>query len=665
MTAAVRRLVFVQSAERIPAPAEGTLHVVVDTTWTPGPDGRPDVVPIRPAASAVLAAEDLFDEALVRLDAWAAEAGLVDRLAADEVAWWFRAREGLWNWLHERILWRRTIGQLLDGSKPESVLIPAGEAALADVARGLGVAVEIEAGPPADESARQGRAAATERALSARPASLVGRLRVRIARLGGAGRVEPDERSRELDRRGAVLDARITALTTAVERPILVLSHMGIRQPIGGDRSRLLDPNLGSVIDRLRSGGRSILVVGLGLDHRLDDDWPAIAADDGVVPQTWVQQRWDRPVAEAKRPAWTATDDPGAADLVAAIDAGPAVALDIDGVDLGPAALDELRTFARTVLPVARRQIPRVERMLAELRPSALLLTHEGIRTPWLVAARRLGVPSFAVQHGVLYPTHPGYAHPRHPGLVLPTTTFVFGDEERQVLLDHGGYGADEVVASGSPRLDLDSGAGLETAERARERTAVRAELGVAEGDRMLVLSTVNQPFVRRFHATQMLETVLGGALPGIHLIVKLHPGEQDDGPYRALLDGLARVGGYARPAMTIVRDIDLYRLLRAADGHLGLRSTVLTDAVVVGGVNLIATVQAHADMLGYVESEVARPVRTVAELRAALDDARPIDPDARAAFIARHFRPGDASARIAEIVLAARPRDMDEASGG
>ena len=66
---------------------------------------------------------------------------------------------------------------------------------------------------------------------------------------------------------------------------------------------------------------------------------------------------------------------------------------------------------------------------------------------------------------------------------------------------------------------------------------------------------------------------------------------------------------------MTVTRDVDLYRLLRAADAHLGLRSTVLTDAVVVGAPNLIALVQAHADLLGYVDAGVARPVHDAAEL--------------------------------------------------
>jgi hypothetical protein len=144
---------------------------------------------------------------------------------------------------------------------------------------------------------------------------------------------------------------------------------------------------------------------------------------------------------------------------------------------------------------------------------------------------------------------------------------------------------------------------------------------------------------------------MLGGPLPGIHVVFKKHPGELDDGPYQALLSGLARAGGYDAPPVTIVREVDLYRLLRAADAHLGLRSTVLTDAVVVGVPNLIATVQAHADILGYVEAGVARPVRNRGELLDALANPQPADAAARAAFLEHHFLPGEASEGIARVV--------------
>ncbi len=236
-----------------------------------------------------------------------------------------------------------------------------------------------------------------------------------------------------------------------------------------------------------------------------------------------------------------------------------------------------------------------------------MLLTHEGIRAPWLVAARAAQVPVLAVQHGILYPSHPGYCHPRDETLVLPDRTLVAGEYELDVLLGCGAYLPGEVVVTGAtaatPARPVDAEA---------DRAAVRAELGVASGDRLLVVSTAHVPLFRRYHYPHVFQRTLGGPLPGVHVVFKQHPGETDEGPYRRLLEGMARAGGYAAPPISVVREIDLYRLLRAADAHLGYQSTVLTDAVVAGTPNLIAIVGAvpRSRRLGRGRRRATRPVR-------------------------------------------------------
>jgi hypothetical protein len=280
------------------------------------------------------------------------------------------------------------------------------------------------------------------------------------------------------------------------------------------------------------------------------------------------------------------------------------------------------------------------------------------------MAARR-EIPVFAVQHGALYPSHPGYCYRRHPLRLLPDCTFVYGDYERRVLIEHGGYRTEEVEATGSPRLDLDTTARRSGQDGSNDRQTLRAQLDVDDGERMLVVSSVNMPFIRRFHQTHMVARVLGGPLPGTRVVVKRHPGEGDDGPYRDLLVGLARAGGYEPPPITVVREIDLYRLLRAADAHLGLYSTVLTDAVAAGTPNLIATVQPHADQLGYVAAGVARAVHRVADVVDALANPPISEPAARQAFLDDHFRSGDASGRIAEAIAHRLAVHREQAVGG
>ena len=132
---------------------------------------------------------------------------------------------------------------------------------------------------------------------------------------------------------------------------------------------------------------------------------------------------------------------------------------------------------------------------------------------------------------------------------------------------------------------------------------------------------------------------------------MRVHTGRLGRGFARARARARARAGGYPAPPVAILKDVDLYRLLRASDAHLGMLSTVLTDAVGAGTPNLIVTIDQHSDLLGYVDAGVAGPVRDVDDVRTKLASDLWVSSDARAAFMARHFRPGDATARILELV--------------
>jgi hypothetical protein len=442
------------------------------------------------------------------------------------------------------------------------------------------------------------------------------------------------------------LDERLDRIMAGPRPRVVVLALPSSYQRVGGPAStERRDPNLGSVIPALADAGLEPVVIGLGMSRQRDEDLAATELDDRLLPAFYLQSRWARP--EDRDRARSISDA-----ALAGIDAVADVPFELDGLDLSIPFVSALRETLRRIIEPDVLQLARVERLTEEIRPAAFLMTQEGHRTPWLLAAERAGVLTFALQHGVLYPTHAGYPDHRHPRLILPTTTFVFGDYERRVL-EGLAYDPGEVTVVGSPRLDLDTAA-AGAFDSESQRAATRQELGIAGEARVLVISTLHLPFVRRSHLVHMLEACLGGPLPGIHLVFKQHPGERDEGPYRYLLEGLARAGGYAPPPITLVKDIDLFRLLRAVDAHLGLNSTVLTDAVMAGTSNLIAIVEGHGDLLGYVEAGVARPIHGVDELREALREPRPIDPGARRAFLDDHFLPGDAGRRIAAHVAAA-----------
>ncbi|MFL5670388.1 MAG: hypothetical protein ACJ77U_13455 [Chloroflexota bacterium] len=639
-TASTERLTFLSSPADIESSARGPRSVVLDPAWAPPTGDASPIASIRAAFGSVVETHDLFEESLELLDAWADETGIADVLLVEGVTYWFRMRESLWHWVHERLLWRYTFAELERAGRIRSISVPSAETALIDVGRALGLETEVRpeqrsvlsqpdrhepsAVPPSRTPRPPGRSAVIRR--------FYRRFR----------RKPPSVETIERRRRQDVLDARLASLAALPGPRVVVLTLPSSYQRIGSDDKDRRDPNLGSVIPAIQRAGLEPVVVGWAMDRKDPGGWRLIEDDDRLLPAYEIQARWARP-EDVQR------GDAAADAALRSLDAVGASPLLLDGVDVTAFLLETLRTSTGRLIRSDIDELARVERFLNAFEPKAILMTQEGRRTPWVLAGARTGVPTFALQHGVLYPTHPGYPDRRHPRIALPSCTFVFGDYERRVL-EGGAYREGEVSVSGSPRLDL-AGASQGGVGAERERDAVRLELGVAAGDLLLVVSTVNLPFIRRSHLVHMIESLLAGPLPGVHLVFKQHPGERDEGPYRDLLTRLACAGGYECPPITVVKDIDLYRLLRAADAHLGQHSTVLTDAVVAGTHNLIAMVDGHADMIGYVAAGVARPIRDIDELRDAL--ARPTmpDPEARSAFLDDHFRPGVASERIAAAI--------------
>ena len=494
-TVGVRQITFIDDPADARPSRAADLSVVLDTAWTPGPTDPPEVVPLRPVFATVLDDHDLFHGALDAIDAWADATGLADRLTVDDVTYWYRVREPIWHWAHERLLWRYALAEIRVGPDAGGVdwpaaraRVPASEGALIDVLRALGTHVEVDQAVAADPAP----VPAAEHSTRSGPIRSIVRRVIRRFRPS-----TPSAEAVERRRRQAVLDARVEAAIAGRSPRVVVLTMPSSYQRIGrAESGARRDPNLGAVIARLPDVGLEPILVGVGMQSRRDADWAIAEADPRLLPTSYLATRWGRPEDEARATVAVAA-------VIAALHSLPEVPFDLAGLPMTASLVAELEAVAGHVVEQDVRQLDRVERLIAEVRPVSVLLTQEGHRTPWLMAAARASVPSFALQHGVLYPTHPGYPDRRHPLLIVPTRTFVYGEYERRVL-EAGAYRPDEVAVSGSPRLDLDASAMVEATDGS-ERAAVRDELGVAAGDRMLVdldaAPAVRPPVPPRPHA--------------------------------------------------------------------------------------------------------------------------------------------------------------------
>jgi hypothetical protein len=616
-------------------PGPGQIIVVLDTAWTPPTEGGDQLVGLRDLAAEVLTRRDLWDEALRRLDDWAEATDVAEAMTVDGVSYWYRRRLGAWWWLEQSLLWLGIVQLLADRYRPVVLIPESGDEpdlheACRLVGEQRGIEVRIDATTTQGPALSDGETDTDAGGPGDSTTGFLGRVRVRL-------------RNRELRRRRQTMERRLEDALRR-DRPLLVLTEHDRQQVGAGRDKRLVNAYLDPILDRL--AGTALEPVEIQLEAVVDDDasWANLIAGRrfGALAGERLRKRYRQP---GDLEAVTAEVD----RIVAAIDTRTAPLL-VDGVDLAPGLRRELQRSARRTVRSRLRERRWAQRLLAELRPAALLLANEYNRTEWIAAARAEGIPVAAVQHGIIHPWHPGYIHrTRPPELLVADRSYVFGRWERRLLVERSQYRSDEVVVGGSPRLDYFA------PEVLRERDAVRRELGVASGDRLVVVSTTWAELPRRFDLPVSLAALFDRPLPGVHLVLKLHPREPDEGAYRRLLEGLGAARHIPVPSISIVQRTDLYRLLAAADAHVGVYSTVNTEAVVTGTPNLLAAAIATGDLLDYVAAGVAIPVGNGSELLEALErvGVTGLPEEARAAFLVDHFEPGSAGERIRDDLVA------------
>jgi hypothetical protein len=649
-----RRLVIVDDRAGAGPASSSRDQLILDMAWTPIPGERPDLLTVRPLIQDILQRHNLFFDALDVLDDYETATDMASRLQTHGVTWWYQVRSVLALHVHERLLWSQLIAGLVRDGGYGAIEIRSTRPALIDVAFRTGAAgdcaVEVVrplAWPPLSPSAplappqKPPSTATAMAATGAPPVALPTRIRRRLGRVRRAAMrairwtAASPPKITPLERRLAVLDARLADLARQPDSIVAVVMAASFHTVRDDADDRRVDPYVSPILDRLAADGHSIAIVVIGLDHRKAIPWRVIEADPRLLPLSYVELR--RPSAA----------DPGAPSLGDGIRELPLVALQWNGFDLGPIVADLVASYHGWIERQGASMAGAIE-VLGLLRPAALFTGWEAARTAWLAAARTVGVPTVAVQHGVIYPRNPDYDRAPHPGRFQPDVTCVFGPYERDLLIAEGGYDPDAVVATGSPRIDPDIAT---VAGSPGERETVRAELGVAPGDRILVVSAGRRYIGDTIHGLSMAGRLLTGPMPGVHIVVKLHPEAFGEDYYEELLAGMANAGTYSKPRLSVVRDIDLYRLLRSADAHLGLYSTVLTDAVLTNTPNMIAVGQAWADILGYVEAGVATPVGSADDVRRFMADPLWASAEDRARFLAAHFRSGDAVGRIAAAI--------------
>ena len=243
---------------------------------------------------------------------------------------------------------------------------------------------------------------------------------------------------------------------------------------------------------------------------------------------------------------------------------------DLSGPDLAGTLLLQL--------PWAVRVYEETAEVLARERPAVLCLYNEagGLGRAAIAAARASSVPTVGIQHGIIYPRYYSYTYAAHEaGALRPDHTAVFGEAARRQLIAQGRYRPESLVLTGSPKFD-----DLLAASRSWDRAAVRARLGVADGE-PLVLVASRFKGIRATH--QSIATAFPAfvraveSLPRVQALVKPHPAESPRG-YEDVLGSLR-----AERVRLLTPQTPLLELLHASDVVVTVESLSAVEALVLG----------------------------------------------------------------------------------
>ncbi|HVR72446.1 MAG TPA: CDP-glycerol glycerophosphotransferase family protein [Vicinamibacteria bacterium] len=328
------------------------------------------------------------------------------------------------------------------------------------------------------------------------------------------------------------------------------------------------------------------------------------------------------------------------------------------GVSFADLAAPDLAGTMLLQLPWAIRCYEEMAQVLAAVRPRVVCLYAEssGWGRAALAACRAMGVPSVAVQHGIVYPKYYSYRHDvDEDACPRPDRTAVFGEAAGRLLRGMGRYPAHTLVTTGSPKFD-----DLLRGARERDRDSLRRRLGVREGERLVVVAS-------RFRAIRRTHQAIGTAFPALvraieslpdaRALVKPHPAEPE-GAY----DGVLRREG-ARRVAVLPPGADLVEVLHAADALVTVESLSAVEALVLGRPVVVLNMPTHLREL--VDQGVALGVAAGEDpapaLRAALFDqaVRGRLAEARARYLSDFAMgvDGRATARIAALLRASAGR--------
>lgn len=312
----------------------------------------------------------------------------------------------------------------------------------------------------------------------------------------------------------------------------------------------------------------------------------------------------------------------------------------VDGLDLWPLIVEELRGIADLQFPWSARAMDEAAAALDALAPEVVVTYAEagGWGRALVLEARRRRIASVGVQHGFIYrhwlnylhepdEMAPSAANPADTGFPRPDRTLVFDGFAAEHLRDAGRFPPASLEVTGSPRMEglVDTACRLD----AEDRAGIRQAAGIPDGPHIILVAAKHAQLGPWF--AHLVAAAAGQ--PDLLVVVKPHPAESGE-PYVRDAAGAPHVT--VAPA-----DADLARLTSIARVLVTAHSTAAIEAMAIGVPALVVGLPTNLTPFvdGGAMAGVSRPEDLASALGRIVRDeaAREAMAAGRAAFLERY----------------------------
>lgn len=311
------------------------------------------------------------------------------------------------------------------------------------------------------------------------------------------------------------------------------------------------------------------------------------------------------------------------------------------GINIWKAVKPQFDAYFTARLKSHLRDYFLLKSLLEKERPSVVLYPAEmsEFGRELFHLCKKAGVKTLAIQHGVfgnwLNVYHTKKELSGRSACPMPTKTAVYGHAFRDTLVKKCNYPKNSVVVTGAQRFD----------RIAEKGTNIGKELGIPENKNILTLITSPVPRGENEALTKAVFLAVK-SFSDTQMVVKIHPNESDS-VYHDMKRQLASDA-------IIVRDIDLYDVIRSSAATMTYLSTAGMESILLGKPLIVVNLSGRADVVPYVKEKVAIGVYREEDLKPAIEKALAGSPPRNAkVFIEKYAykNDGKASERVCKVI--------------